>query len=157
MNTITKYLNYLKEAFVIEELPQYSTKAKKTLSYYAKLYDADVCFNSLRCDSGKYDIDRNLENIIYNELVYMGYRVKLYNNNGQKIDFRCEKNNKIYYVQVANSVANDKAYERELSAFDKIDNRNKKILITTDLVDYSISAAEHIKLQDFLLKDSLDF
>ncbi len=157
VNTIAKYLSYLKEAFVIDELPQYSAKTKKTLSYYGKLYDTDVCFNSLRCDSGKYDIDHNLENIIYNELIYMGYKISLYNDNGREIDFRCEKNGKIYYVQVANSVANGIAYEREFSAFDKMDNRNKKILITTDLIDYSTSTVQHIKLQDFLLKDNLDF
>ena len=157
VNTIAKYLSYLKEAFVIDELPQYSTKAKRMLSYYGKLYNTDVCFNSLRCDSGKYDIDHNLENIVYNELIYMGYKISLYNDNGREIDFRCEKNGKIYYVQVANSVANDKAYEREFSAFDRIDNRNKKILITTDLIDYSTSTVQHIKLQDFLLKDNLDF
>lgn len=87
----------------------------------------------------------------------MGYKIDLYNDNGREIDFRCEKDGKIYFVQVANSVANEKAYEREFSAFDKLDNRNKKILITTDLIDYSTSTVQHIKLQDFLLKDNLNF
>lgn len=76
----------------------------------------------------------------------MGYKIGLYNDNGREIDFRCEKDGKIYFVQVANSVASKKAYEREFSAFDKSDNRNKKILITTDLIDYSTSTVQHMKL-----------
>ena len=156
INTLNKYLNYLKEAFVIEEIPQYSTKAKRTLAYYGKLYNTDVSFNSLRCDSGKYDIDHNLENIVYSELIYRGYKVRVFTINGKEIDFRCEKDNKIYFVQVANSVANEKAYEREFSPFNKLDNLNKKILITNDLIDYSTSTVKHIKLKDFLLVDNLD-
>ncbi len=56
----------------------------------------------------------------------MGYKIDLYNDNGREINFRCEKDGKIYFIQVANSVASKKAYEREFSAFDKLDNRNKK-------------------------------
>jgi uncharacterized protein len=156
VNTIMKYIDYLKESFVIEEIPQYSLKAKKNLNYYGKLYDMDVSFNSLRIEGGRYDIDHNLENIIYHELSYMGYKISLFNDNGKKIDFRCEKNNRTYFVQVANSVADEKAYKREFSAFDKLDNRNEKILITTDLIDCSTSTVRHIRLPKFLLMDSLD-
>ena len=156
VNTVTKYLNYLKEAFVIEEIPQYSTKNKRILTYFGKLYDMDVSFNSLRCTEGRFDIDHNLENIIFNELSYMGYKIYFFNDGGKEIDFRCEKNNKIYFVQVAYSVSNEKTYKREFAAFDKLDNSCKKILITTDLVDYSTSTVKHIKLQDFLLLNDLE-
>ena len=64
--------------------------------------------------------------------------------------------NKKYYIQVAYSVAEDKAYEREFKAFNNIDNNSKKILITNDEIDYSTSVIEHIKLKDFLLMSSLD-
>ncbi|MDO2408389.1 hypothetical protein Q2359_07895 [Campylobacter sp. 47389-21] len=33
------------------------------------------------------DITHNLENIIYNELIFMGYELFLYDNNGKEIDF----------------------------------------------------------------------
>ncbi len=62
----------------------------------------------------------------------------------------------MYLIQVANSVANEKAYKREFEAFNKIDNSNKKILITNDLIDYSTSTVKHIKLEKFLLKNDLD-
>lgn len=155
INTIIKYLNYLEEAYIIETIKQYSTKAKKELAYYFKIYNTDVALNSIRCIDNRYDLTHNLENIIYNELVYMDYNVTVYNNNGRKIDFLAQKDNKKYYIQVAYSVAEDKTYEREFSAFLNIDNLSQRIIITNDDIDYSTSAVKHIKLKDFLLMESL--
>ena len=155
LNTIIKYIEYLKEAFVIEEVPQYSSKAKKELKYYGKLYNVDVCFNSLRADNARYDLEHNLENIVYNELIYRDYRVKMFNLNGYEIDFKCEKGSKTFYVQVAYSVINEKTYEREMRPFALLDNAHQKILITTDDIDYSTSTVRHIKLKDFLMLEEL--
>lgn len=155
VNTITKYIGYLEEAYIIEAVKQYSTKTKKELSYYSKIYDADVCFNSIRCLNNRFDLTHNLENIVYNELIYMGYEIYVYNNNGKEIDFLATKNSKQYFVQVAYSVAEDKAYQREFSAFKDIDNLSQKIIITNDDIDYSTSTVKHIKLKDFLLMESL--
>lgn len=155
VNTIVKYLGYLEEAYIIESVRQYSPKTKKELSYRPKIYNADVSFNSIRCLNNRFDITHNLENIVYNELVYMGYEVCVYNNNGREIDFLAIKGAKQYYVQVAYSVAEDKAYQREFSAFRNIDNLSQKIIITNDDIDYSTSTVKHIKLKDFLMLETL--
>ena len=140
----------------IEKIKPYSTKKKETLKYYFKVYDEDVAFNSLRVVDGRYDLTHNLENVVYNELIYMGYNVNVYNDNVNEIDFLAHKDGKKYYIQVAYSLENDKTYEREFKAFEKIDNSSKKIIITNDELDYSTSVVEHIKLKDFLLMESLD-
>lgn len=154
--TVAKYVDYLKQAYIIDEIPQYSTKAKKELSFYGKIYNADVGLNSIRVSDGRYDLDHNLENIIYNELVYMGYDLTVYSNNGKEIDFRATKNGKTYFIQVAYSVADSKAYDREFGAFANMDNSNQKILITTDPIDYSTSTVRHIKFNEFLLMNDID-
>ena len=105
--------------------------------------------------NNRYDITHNLENIVYNELIYMGYEVYVYNDNGKEIDFLASKNWKQYYVQVAYSVAEEKTYQREFGAFKNIDNLSQKIIITNDDIDYSTSTVRHIKLKDFLTADSL--
>lgn len=153
--TVIKYLGYLKEAYVIEDVPLYSPKAKAKLNYYYKLYNEDVSLNSIRLSGNRYDLTHNLENIVLNELIYMGYEVSVYNNKGREVDFRAVKDGKIFLVQVAYSVAEDKAYEREFSAFSGIDNTMKKIIITNDDVDYSTSTVYHYKLKDFLLMEEL--
>lgn len=155
VNTIMKYLGYLEEAYIIESVKQYSPKTKRELSYYSKIYNTDVCFNSIRCMNNRFDLTHNLENIVYNELIYMGYEVYVYNNNGKEIDFLASKGTRQYYVQVAYSVAEEKAYQREFNAFKNIDNLSQKIIITNDDIDYSTSIVKHIKLKDFLIMESL--
>ncbi len=155
VNTIMKYLGYLEEAYIIESIKQYSTKTKKELSYYSKIYNADVCFNSIRCMNNRFDLTHNLENIVYNELIYMGYELYVYNKNGKEIDFLATKGTSQYYIQVAYSVAEEKAYQREFRAFAGVDNLSQKIIITNDDIDYSTSLIRHIKLKDFLLMESL--
>ena len=156
LTTVVKYIDYLKNAFIIDEIAQYSTKTKRQLNYYGKIYDADVALNSLRVENGRYDLDHNLENVVYNELVYMGYQVFTFDNKGKEIDFIASRNNKTFFVQVAYSVLDKKAYEREFSAFANLDNSVGKILITNDEIDYSTSTVRHIKFKDFLMLDRLD-
>lgn len=153
--TIIKYLGYLKEAYVIKDVPLYSPKAKAKLNYYYKLYNEDVSLNSIRLSGNRYDLTHNLENIVLNELIYMGYEVSVYNNKGREVDFRAVRDGKLFLVQVAYSVAEDKTYEREFSAFSGIDNTMKKIIITNDDVDYSTSTVYHYKLKDFLWMEEL--
>ncbi len=149
VNTIMSYLSYLEEAYIIESIAQYSTKTKQELAFYKKIYNADVAFNSLRCNTNHYDVTHNLENIVYNELLYRGYELHVYNGD-KEIDFLAQKGGKTYLVQVAYSVADEKTYVREFSAFDKLDNSNQKILITNDEIDYSTSTVRHIGLPSFL-------
>ena len=153
--TVIKYLGYLKEAYVIDDIPLYSPKTKAKLNYYYKLYDEDVSLNSIRVSGNRYDLTHNLENIVLNELIYLGYEVTVYNNKGREIDFRAVRDGKLYLIQVAYSVAEEKAYDREFSAFSGIDNTMKRIIITNDDIDYSTSTVYHYKLRDFLLMNEL--
>ena len=155
VNTVMKYLSYLEEAYIIESIKQYSAKTKRELSFYMKIYNEDVAFNSIRCESNRYDLTHNFENIVFNELLYRDCKLQVFNKNGREIDFLCEKAGKKYYIQVAYSVADDKAYEREFSAFNQLDQIDRKIIITNDDVDYSTSNVQHIKMRDFLLSEEL--
>ena len=112
-----------------------------------------MSFNSLHCQDKRYDLTHNLENIVFNELLYRNYNLTLFNNNGKEIDFLAEKFGKKYYIQVAYSVAENKTYEREFNAFNNLSQIDKKIIITNDDIDYSTSNVEHLTLKNFLLSD----
>ena len=154
-NTIQKWVGYLTGAYIIDEIPRFSRKTKKALEQSRKLYDSDVSLNSIRRSDNRFDLTHNLENIVYNELVFMGYRVSVYDNNGREIDFLAEKDGLRYYVQVAYSVAEDKAYDREFGAFNGISQLDRKIIVTNDDIDFSTSNVQHVRLSDFLMMDSL--
>lgn len=154
-NTVQKWIGYLSEAYLIDQINRYSKKAKKELEQSQKLYNCDVALNSIRCANNRFDLTHNLENIVYNELLYMGYSLCVFDNNGKEIDFLAQKDGKNYYVQVAYSVAEEKSWEREFSAFKSIPQIDRKIIITNDELDYSTSNVQHIKLKDFLMMEDL--
>ena len=85
----------------------------------------------------------------------MDYKLKVFNDSDREVDFVAEKDGKKYFIQVAFSVQNEKAYEREFRVFANLDNLSQKILITNDDLDYSTSVVRHIKLKDFLLMEEL--
>lgn len=156
LNSIIKYVDYLKEAFVINHIPQFSTKAKRKLRYYEKIYDEDVSFNSIRVLDQRFDYTHNLENIVYNELLYMGYNLQVYKVDEYEIDFLAVKDFKKYLIQVAYSIVDQGTYEREMRPFALLDNSMKKIIITNDEADFSTSTVIHLKLKDFLRMDDLE-
>lgn len=154
LNTILKYLSYLEEAYVISPIRQYSTKAKRELKYYQKLYVEDVSFNSIRQTDGHWDITHNLENIVYNELLYRGFNLFVFREESQGVDFLAEKNNRQYLIQVAYSIAEESTYRREFALFNKLDQTREKIIITNDDFDFSTSTVRHINLKEFLINES---
>lgn len=154
LNTILKYLSYLEEAYVISPIRQYSTKAKRELKYYQKLYVEDVSFNSIRQTNGHWDITHNLENIVYNELLYRGFNLFVFREGSQEVDFLAEKNNRQYLIQVAYSIAEESTYRREFALFNKLDQTREKIIITNDDFDFSTSTVRHINLKEFLINES---
>lgn len=156
INTVMKYLSYLEEAYVIRKVPQYSTRAKRELAFFAKIYDEDVSFNTIRQHKGRFDITHNLENVIFNELIYMGYEVSVFTKGTQEIDFLAVDGGKEYLIQVAYSIAEDSTYKREFALFNTLDQSRKKIIITNDEINYSTSTVEHISLSRFLSMTSLD-
>ena len=154
LNTILKYLSYLEETYVISPIRQYSTKAKRELKYYQKLYVEDVSFNSIRQTDGHWDITHNLENIVYNELLYRGFNLFVFREGSQEVDFLAEKNNRQYLIQVAYSIAEESTYRREFALFNKLDQTREKIIITNDDFDFSTSTVRHINLKEFLINES---
>lgn len=155
VSTIMRYVDYLKEAYAIRDISQYSTLAKRELKYFDKIYDEDVAFNSIRQRNGRFDVTHNMENIVYNELIYMGYDLSVFNKAGREIDFLAEKEGKQYLIQVAYTIADESTYNREFALFNQLDQSIQKIIITNDNIDYSTSTVRHIPFREFLMLEDL--
>ena len=65
---------------------------------------------------------------MYNELLNDDYEVEVYNNKGKEIDFRAYKNNKVCYIQVTCSLADEKTYDREFTAFEGLSIKDRRII-----------------------------
>lgn len=155
INTVMKYLDNLEEACLVRRLPCYSVRARRKLKFPVRFYAEDGGFHTVR-QSQDVNLACNLENIVYNELIYMGYTLSAYaHRGGESIDFLAEKDGREYLVQVAESVAEKKEREKNLQLLNKLDNSRKKLIITNDEEDYSTSVVKHIRLKDFLMMKDL--
>lgn len=140
INTITSYINYLSDSFLIEKVERYDVKGKQYISTPSKYYFSDIGLRNARLNFRQQEEDHIMENIIYNELLYRGYNVdvgvvEIRENNTRKqteVDFVCNQIDKRYYIQVALSLpTREKTLQEERPLMNIADNF-KKIIIVKD-------------------------
>ena len=166
INTITSYINYLEDSFLIKKVERYDVKGKKYISTPSKYYFADIGLRNARLNFRQQEEDHIMENIIYNELLYRGYNVdvgivEIREKDSRKqteVDFVCNQADKRYYIQVALSLPTREKTLQEERPLMNINDNFKKIIIVKDCKK-SWTTEEGILiigLQEFLLnKDSL--
>ena len=153
-NTISKYLDFLTNSYIIYPAPRYDIKGKELLTTNHKYYLVDLGLKNITT-TNKYDADlgRKLENVVYFELLRRGGKIYAGKNNDKEIDLVVQKpNNEREYYQVAFSVNDEKTFEREVSAFRNIRDNYPKYLLTLDFDNTSIEGIQKINLIDWLLK-----
>lgn len=170
--TITKYIEYLEDAFLIEEANRYDIKGKSYIGTPMKYYFVDMGLRNSRINFRQVEITHAMENVIYNELRMRGFRVDIGNltvvENGKdgrpvkkqlEVDFVCNKGFKKYYIQSAYMLGTEEKAAQEIRPFLKINDSFKKILITADTPKpfYNDEGILLMNVYDFLLNpDSLD-
>lgn len=153
-NTISKYLDFLTNSYIIYPAPRYDIKGKELLTTNQKYYLVDLGLKNITT-TNKYDADlgRKLENVVYFELLRRGGKIYAGKNNDKEIDFVVQKsNNEREYYQVAFTVNDEKTFEREVSAFRNIRDNYPKYLLTLDFDKTSIEGIQKINVIDWLLK-----
>ena len=73
--TIQDYINYLQEAFLIEEALRYDVKGRRYIGTETKYYFTDMGLRAAALNYRQQEETHIMENIIYNELRSRGYRV----------------------------------------------------------------------------------
>lgn len=153
-NTIIKYLDFLTQSYILYSAPRYNIKGKELLSTNGKYYVVDLGLKNITA-TNKYEADlgRKLENIVYFELFRRGGKVYVGKHNDREIDFVVQKaNNEREYYQVAYTVNDEKTFNREISAFDRIKDNYPKFLLTLDYDNTSINGIQKINVIDWLLR-----
>jgi len=172
MPTISNYLKYLTESFVIQKGERYDIKGRKYIGTPSKYYYTDLGLRNALLNFRQFEETHLMENAIYNELIYRGYKVDVgvveirVDENGKKarkqleVDFVVNQGSKRYYIQSAYSLPNQEKVEQEQASLIKIPDSFKKIIISSGNFpvwrnDQGITI---IGLFDFLLNDdSLDY
>jgi predicted AAA+ superfamily ATPase len=153
---IINYIKMLSDAYLIHRVNRYDIHGKKLFESNDKFYFEDNGLrNTLSGGSREGDIEKVIENIIYNHLVRLGYEVTVGQLQVGEIDFVCNKSEGLrVYVQASYIIADEATREREFGNLRAIrDNYPKYVISMTPLVDRQDSdGITHIHLRRFLTK-----
>lgn len=170
--TISAYLKYLEEAFIIEKTNRYDVKGKKYISTPNKFYFSDIGIRNSFINFRQQEETHIMENIIYLELKRRGFNVDVgvIEINTRKenehiykqleVDFIANKGNNKFYIQSAFSMPTAEKVEQEERPLLKINDSFKKFIIVKDYIKRNRDENGIITMSifDFLLDiDSLEY
>lgn len=153
-SVILNYLNYLSDAYIINKVNRYDVHGKRLFDSNEKYYFEDNGIrNAIAGGTREGDIEKVIENVVYQNLVRLGYEVFVGQLQSSEIDFVCTKpNGEKIYVQVSYLIVNEETRKREFGNLMRIqDNYPKYVVSMTPLItnnDYE--GIKHIHLRNFL-------
>ena len=150
---VLRYIKYLNDAYIIHKVERFEIHGKRLLESNDKYYFEDVGIRNTQTLVGRdKDIEKVIENIVYQQLVYNGYKVQVGQLQAGEIDFVCTKGTSRIYVQASYLIAGEETREREFGALKKIkDNYPKYVISMTPLVTkIDDDGIIHLSLREFL-------
>lgn len=145
--TIKQYLDYLCDAFLIEQAERYDIKGKRYISTPYKYYFTDTGLRNARLNFRQLEETHLMENVMYNELCLRGYSVDVgvveineRQENGKyvrkqiEVDFVCNKADERVYVQSAFSIPTTEKRQQEERPLVNVGDGFRKVVVTKDNV-----------------------
>ena len=152
-NVVLDYTSYFKEAYLIDIVRRYDIHGRKIFETNQKTYFGDVGLRNLIAGgSREADIEKVMENVVYQHLVRLGYQVYVGELRSGEIDFVCSKPGQVRYVQVSYLISNEETREREFGRLRDIKNDYPKYVIslTPMLISRDHEGITHLGLREFL-------
>ena len=152
-NVVLDYTSYFTEAYLIDAVRRYDIHGRKLFESNQKTYFGDIGLRNLIAGgSRETDIEKVLENVVYQHLIRLGYQVYVGELRAGEIDFVCSKPEQVRYVQVSYLVNNEETREREFGRLRDIRNDYPKYVIslTPMLTSRDYEGITHLGLREFL-------
>ncbi|MBR4503417.1 MAG: ATP-binding protein [Candidatus Methanomethylophilaceae archaeon] len=147
-DTVSEYIGYLEDAFLISRARRFDVKGRKYIGTPYKLYFEDIGVRNARLNFRQMEETHLMENILYNDLRYRGFNVDvgvvrkyektdridvnghpIYATKSLEVDFVATSGDRKYYIQSALSLDPDKE-AREKRSLVSIDDSFVKIVVT---------------------------
>lgn len=151
---ITNYISFLCEAYILHKVNRYDIHGKRIFETNDKFYFEDNGIrNAIAGGTREGDIEKVIENIIYQHLIRLGYQVYVGQLQAGEINFVCTKpGGERIYVQASYIIADDATRERDFGNLRLIkDNYPKYVISMTPLLTKNDdNGITHIHLRKFL-------
>lgn len=153
--TVDNYIKLLENAYVFYSASRYDVKGKEFLKTQGKYYIVDTGLRNQRIGYRNSDRGYVLENIVFFELLRRGYKVSIGKVGEKEIDFIATKSDNKKYIQITESLKDERTRERELAPLQATKDHFEKIVLTTDVL-FTGTTEDGIKiinLIDWLLEE----
>ena len=153
-SVVINYISFLCEAYILHKVNRYDIHGKRVFENNDKFYFEDNGVrNAIAGGTREGDIEKVIENIIYEHLIRLGYQVYVGQLQAGEIDFVCTKpEGQRIYVQASFIIAEQATREREFGNLRSIkDNYPKYVISMTPLLtNNDDDGITHIHLRKFL-------
>ncbi len=151
--TIYNYLEYMCKGFLISKVDRYDVRGKRILNGKYKYYLTDLGLGRIMNISKKEQLGAYIENVVYNELIYRGYTVKIGTLQEGEIDFIALKGAQKEYYQVCYQIGdNEEIKEREFGVYKNVLDNYPKYVLSMDKFNLSQEGIIHKNIIDWLLE-----
>lgn len=140
--TVSAYLEYMQDAFLIEKSERFDIKGRKYIGSLSKYYYQDVGLRNAILSFRQSEPTHIMENVIYNEMRMRGWLVdvgnvyhRVRNTEGKQqrvtleVDFVCNKGSERIYIQSALRMPDAEKMEQEKRSLRLVDDSFRKLLI----------------------------
>lgn len=153
---ITNYAKFLCDAYMLHKVNRYDIHGKRLFESNDKFYFEDNGIrNALAGGTREGDIEKVIENIIYNHLIRLGYNVTVGQLQASEVDFVCTRTDgQRAYIQASYIIADEATRNREFGNLHAIkDNYPKYVISLTPLVTRADdNGVTHLHLRKFLIE-----
>lgn len=149
-DTISNYIGYIEDSFIIHRAERYDIRGKDTLSGNSKYYINDLSFRNYLYPGFGYGVGYKLENLIYIELRRYGYEVYVGTFRDKEVDFVAKKEDRVIYIQSSYILADEQTIQREYSPLESIEDNYEKFVVSLDDISFpSNKGIRHIQAWNF--------
>jgi len=131
-NTLSNYIEFLKQTYVIHEVQRFDMRGKKILSGLKKYYLNDLAFRNYLFSNLEPGLGYLLENFVFIELKRNGYTVFTGSDQNREVDFVAVKNGVTRYIQVCYLITGEDVAKREFGNLESIKDNYEKMVISMD-------------------------
>lgn len=152
-STSSDYLSLVTDSLLFDRVERYDLRGRTILKTDGKYYCADIGMRNTQPLKADRDSGKILENIVYLELRRRGYKVYVGAIRQLEIDFIALKHDERSYIQVCQTISDEKTRERELRPFRKLLGDGRRLLVTGDPMSRTeTEEAVIMNIIDFLME-----